>query len=162
MVDMYIFRPKDKVSSYQKLVFRNGNGFLLVLADAIFLNLDLGHQTWPFFWMSTLLSIDNSKNSKKIGSGSKLISLERALRALASSSGGAACPGSTRGQPQESGGLFQGDLSEKKICDGHRTPNGQRMDRQTWKLKWWCRLSKILATNPTLFYISMCNLRFEF
>ena len=37
-----------------------------------------------------------------------LILLERALRALASSSGGAACPGGTRGQPrgrpQESGG----------------------------------------------------------
>ena len=30
--------------------------------------------------------------------------LERALRALASSSGGAACPGGTRGQPQRSGG----------------------------------------------------------
>ena len=37
-----------------------------------------------------------------------LRSLERALRALASSSGGTACPGGTRGQPrdrpQESGG----------------------------------------------------------
>ena len=56
--------------------------------------------------------------------------LERALRALASSSGGAACSGATRGQPQGSipgvRGSFQGDLSEKKsfVMDG-------RMDRQT-------------------------------
>ena len=45
--------------------------------------------------------------------------LEKALRAFASSSGGAACPGATRGQPQGSTpgvrGWFQGDLSEKKI-----------------------------------------------
>ena len=44
--------------------------------------------------------------------------LEKALRAHASSSGGAACPGGTWGQPQGStkrvGGWFQGDLSEKK------------------------------------------------
>ena len=47
--------------------------------------------------------------------------LERALRALASSSGGAACPGGTRGQPRGSTpgvrGGFQGDLSKKKFCD---------------------------------------------
>ena len=49
--------------------------------------------------------------------------LEKALRAFASSSGGAACPGGrgagVRGQPQGSTpgvrGWFQGDLSEKKI-----------------------------------------------
>ena len=45
--------------------------------------------------------------------------LERALRALASSSGGAACPRATWGQPWGSTpgvrGWFQGDLSEKKI-----------------------------------------------
>ena len=33
----------------------------------------------------------------------RYLPLKRALRALASSSGGAACPGATRGQPQESG-----------------------------------------------------------
>ena len=45
--------------------------------------------------------------------------LERALRALASSSGGAAWPGGTRDQPRGSTpgvrGWFQGDLSKKKI-----------------------------------------------
>ena len=48
-----------------------------------------------------------------------LIVLERALRALASSSGGAACPGGNRGQPRGSTqgvrGWFPGDLSKKKI-----------------------------------------------
>ena len=62
-----------------------------------------------------------------------LHTLERALRALASSSGGAACPVGTRGQPRGSTpGVrerFQGDLSEKKFCDGHRTDTG-RMDAQ--------------------------------
>ena len=51
--------------------------------------------------------------------------LERALRALASSSGGAAWPGATRGQPR---GSTPGDLSEKKNCDG--LTDG-RMDGQT-------------------------------
>ena len=55
--------------------------------------------------------------------------LERALRSLASSSGGAACPGATRGQPQGSTpgfrGGFQGDLSEKKNFVMHaRTDEG--------------------------------------
>ena len=43
--------------------------------------------------------------------------------ALSSSSGGAWYPGHTRGQPRGSTlgvrGWFQGDLSEKKICDEH-------------------------------------------
>ena len=45
--DMYIFGPKIKVSSYQKLVFRSGVGFLFlfVLTDAILLNLDLQKRT---------------------------------------------------------------------------------------------------------------------
>ena len=59
--------------------------------------------------------------------------LERALRALASSSGGAACPGGTRGQPRGPTpgvrGWFQGDLSEKNFCD---TGTPGRMDGQTW------------------------------
>ena len=59
--------------------------------------------------------------------------LERALRALASSSGGTACPLATRGQPQESGGDSKAIEAKKKFCDG-RTNEGrmdEQMDRQT-------------------------------
>ena len=65
-----------------------------------------------------------------------LITLERALRALASSSGGAVCPGATWGQPRGSTPVvrrwFQGDLSKKIFVTetGNRTPNG-RTDGQT-------------------------------
>ena len=56
---------------------------------------------WPYF----LIFIINEKFREEIQIA---ILLERALRALASSSGGAACPGGTQGQPQgrpqESGG----------------------------------------------------------
>ena len=56
-----------------------------------------------------------------------------ASRAYSSSSRGAACPGGPRGQPRCSPpgvwGWFQGDLSEKKICDG-RTHTGHRTDRR--------------------------------
>ena len=42
-----LFGPKDKVSSYEKLVFRSGVRFLFlfVLADAILLKLDLQKRT---------------------------------------------------------------------------------------------------------------------
>ena len=59
------------------------------------------------------------------------IILERALRALASSSGGAACPGATHGQPRGSTlgvrGWFLGDLSEKNFVTDERTDG--RTDR---------------------------------
>ena len=67
------------------------------------------------------------------------IILERALRALASSSGGAACPGATRGQPWGSTpgvrGWFQGDLSEKKNLWRKYERTNERMDGQTWRWK---------------------------
>ena len=62
--------------------------------------------------------------------------LERALRALASSSGGAACTGATRGQPRGSTpgvrGWFQGNLSKKKfVTDGlmNKRTNGRTEGR---------------------------------
>ena len=74
----------------------------------------------------------NSKASICLCGNTLYMILERALRALASSSGGAACPGATRGQPRGSTpgvrGWFQGDLSEKKIL--WRKPNEQT-DRWT-------------------------------
>ena len=70
------------------------------------------------------------KSEPSLGSGATL--LERALRALASSSGRAACPGATRGQPRGSTprvrGWFQGDLSEKKNFVTNARTNG-RTDR---------------------------------
>ena len=61
--------------------------------------------------------------------------LEMALQALASSSGGVVCPGSTQGQPRglTSGvrGWFLGDLSEKKFCDGKQT-DGRTDRRDGW------------------------------
>ena len=61
----------------------------------------------------------------------------KALRALASSSGGAACPGATRGQPPgstpEVRGRFQGYLREKKIfVTAGRRPDGRRMPDAGW------------------------------
>ena len=60
--------------------------------------------------------------------------LERALRVLANSSGGSAGPEATQGQPRGSTpgvrGCFQGDLSKKKICDGHT--DGQT-DRRAYR-----------------------------
>ena len=60
--------------------------------------------------------------------------LEKALWALASSFGGVACLGATRGQPGGSTpgvrGWFQEDLSEKKNCDG-RTKDEGRTDGRT-------------------------------
>ena len=65
-----------------------------------------------------------------------------ASRAHSSSSGGAACPGSTRGQPRGSTpgvkGWFQGDLSGKNFLwripnTEHRTPNtGWTHRRDSW------------------------------
>ena len=72
----------------------------------------------PYFW--SLLAVKTTIfNPKIISFQSHYNQLERALRALASFSGGAACPGGTRGQHRGSTpgvrGWFQGDLSEKKI-----------------------------------------------
>ena len=69
--------------------------------------------------------------------GILFIELEKALRAFASSSGGAACPGDrgvgVMGQPRRSGGdpkvIY---VSEKKICDARM--NGH-MDGQTCRMK---------------------------
>ena len=56
--------------------------------------------------------------------------LERDLRALASSSGGVACPGATRGVDPGSKGVIQRRFKrKKKFCDG-RTHEG-RTDGRT-------------------------------
>ena len=73
----------------------------------------------------------NFYNETKLPVNLFLFLLERALRALPSSSGGAAWPGGTRGQPRGSTpgvrGWFQGDLSKKKFLwrTYGRTENGR-------------------------------------
>ena len=80
---------------------------------------------YPFYGLA-LLEVRAGKGSdpSRRNSKFKFKLLERALRALAISSGGAVCPGGTRGQPRGSTpgvrGSFQGDLSEKKFCDGRK------------------------------------------
>ena len=66
-----------------------------------------------------------------------LIVIQKSFQIAASSSGGAACPGASWGQPQGSTpgvrGWFQGDLSAKKIVTDERTKD-RRMDGQTYVL----------------------------
>ena len=66
----YHFRPKDKVASREKLVFRSGVQFLFVLMDAILLNLDLQKFTKKdnvggHFFLFPLLPIKLEQNIKK-------------------------------------------------------------------------------------------------